>query len=76
MPQIRKKIKVVEVVCPNCGYSWVTNPLRWRNMQFIDRQGRRVKIIRCPACGTAIPLTREEVLKILRNKLAIMRSEK
>jgi DNA-directed RNA polymerase subunit RPC12/RpoP len=60
--------KVVEIVCRNCGYSWETNPLRWKNMQFIERSGNKVKIVRCPACGTAIGLTREEVLRILRSR--------
>jgi len=61
-------VQIVEVVCRNCGYRWQTNPLRWRNCQFVNRNGKKVKIIRCPACGTAIGLTRDEVLKILKNQ--------
>jgi predicted Zn-ribbon and HTH transcriptional regulator len=60
--------KVVEVMCRNCGYTWETNPLRWKNMQFIEREGKRVKVVRCPTCGTAIGLTRDEVLRILRSR--------
>jgi len=66
----RKKTvqKVVEVVCRNCGYAWETNPLRWRNCQFVNRKGRKVKVVYCPICNTPIGLTKEEVLKILRSK--------
>lgn len=60
--------KVVEIMCRNCGYVWETNPLNWRNMQFIKKGDNRVKVVRCPACGTAIGLTKDEVLKILRSR--------
>jgi predicted Zn-ribbon and HTH transcriptional regulator len=60
--------KVVEVVCRNCGYTWETNPLKWRNYQFVNRKGRNVKVVRCPVCNTPIGLTKEDVLKILRSK--------
>lgn len=68
MPKAYRKKTVVEVVCKNCGYVWETNPLRWRNMQFVNRKGRKVKVVRCPACNNPIGLTKEDVLKILRSK--------
>jgi len=61
-----RKRNVIEVVCRNCGYHWETKPARWKSMQYITKNGKEKKIVRCPMCGVGIGLSKESVAKIVR----------
>jgi len=60
-----KQLSSGEIVCHNCGYHWLPEPRMWKNTQFVNRNGRRLKILHCPACNAVIGIDRKQYSEIL-----------